>query len=707
MTRAGALVIALAACGRHDAKPDAAIVPRPADPVAIGDPVEAPQWSDDGQHVAFHVAPHEFDKWKRAEVWLVVDARTHATFMVDRVAQLAFAPDNAHLGVVANGAVVVYDLARRAAVGTPSPIAGTFVWAGDAIAWMDPRQEVHRRALATGHEVVFRGLPPGDGAGFVIDDAGRVIASNRAAIRVWGPDQAALVSIDDHIGDVETFPEGVAYTRQAGEQRLFSFVELRAGAQPVAWPASGPCKRAEMDAYSSFHRCSAARFLIRGTRSYCVWDVARGKLASHFGPVRDDFGCVDDLAYSGDLPPGGPYTFFDAKTGRHERGPAHFYPDEGAADATIGTRQFCPGGAGDCVLAPSKDRIAGAIARRATLWSAAGAIEWQAPAPPTVAAVAFAPHTLVVVGHRGELWRVDLATRALTRSVLADCTLDDQEPIAVMRDGAVAAPCHLDQSNSRALVAEGGGQLAHLADYGWYASAATSATDGTIGWLASEGAHAFALPDGHQRWVHDVDHDGFAVTADGSRFAATKVVGDHGRPTAYDVSVRDAHDTPIATVRFEQPPKSLALSPTGAWLAVIADEEVGIVDVAHAKLVDRVSVRHNPPALHDVVAWAPDGTPRLAYWRPSPSALVIRDVAVQRDLETRLPSRAIDGTVRNLAWSDAGIAVVADERVTLWEGDRPSSQLGFAEGAGVEVGADGRAHALGGPNAARSLFATH
>lgn len=711
MTRAAVLALAsifwLAACGRHDAKPDAAIAPRPADPVAIGDPVESPTWSPDGRHVAFHIAPHEFAKWERAEVWIVVDARTHATFTVDRVVQLAFAPDGAHLGVVANDAVVVYDLATRRALGAPSPIAGPFTWDDTAIAWMSPDEVVHRRDVATGREVAYRGLPPAEGATFVIDEAERVIASNRAAIRAWAPDQSVLVSIDDRVSEVATFPEGVAYTREdAGERRFFAFVELRAGARPVEWPARGPCKRAEMDRYSSFSRCSAARFLTRGTRSYCVWDVATGELASHFGPVRDEYGCVDDLVYTGDTPPGGPYTFFDAKTGRGRRGPAHFYPGERGADDSSGTPQFCPGGAGSCILAPSKDRIAGAVASRATLWSTAGAIEWQAPAPPVVAAVAFAPNSLVVAGHHGELWRVELASRALTRSAIPDCVLDDQEPIAVMRDGAVAAPCQLGHGNGRALVLEGGGQLAHLADYGWYATAATSATDGTVGWLSNDGAHAFVVPGGHERWVHDVDHYGFALTADGSRFAATQVVGDPARPNSYDVSVRDAHAAPIATVRFAQAPKSLALSPTGAWLAVISDSEIAIVDVAHAQVVDHLPARHTPPVLHDVVAWAPDGTPRVAYWRATPAALVIRDVAAQRDLETRLPSRAIDGTVRDIAWAAAGIAVVADERVTLWEGDRASSQLGFAEAAGVEVGAEGRAQALGGPNAARSLFAT-
>lgn len=703
--RRAVVALALVGCGKTAAKIDAAPPPeRPADPVAIGDPIARPVWSANGKHVAFAIQPHEFDKWARADVYLVVDVKTHVSFAIDNISQIEFAADGQHLAVVAHGAVEVYDLATHKSIAVPSPVLGGFQLTPAELYWMGPDLAIHRRELASGHEVVFAGLPKGEAARFETDTAGRVIAHDTAGIRAWSADGASMVSVDDAIGDVEISDEGIAYIRKPDDKHaFFGYVALVPGAVPLAWPKKGACKRGEVDEYSSIHPCGPNRYLVRGTHDFCVWDTEHGVLRSHFGPIHDEYGCADELAYAGDLPPGGPYTFWDLRTGHHKKEPRDFHPPEEGDEPGDIVPIDCPGVAKDysygsqCMTSGQKDRIAGPLEGRATLWSADGKIEWQAPSPSHVAAVAFAPHQLAIAGTRGEVWHLDFATRALTHGALiSPCELDDQEPIAVTADGKVVAPCQHDRTRTLAL--EGGTALAKLDDYGWYPTAAAN----TIGWLSGDGAHAYAL-DGKERWTYDVDHYGFALTGDGSRFAVTSVVGDHGRPSAYDVSVRDAANKVIATVRLDTAPKSLALSPNGMWLAVIGEAETAVIDVAHGKVVDHLPVHHNPPARHDVVAWAPDGSPRLAYWRPKPAALVIRDVAALRDLETRLPSRAIDGTVRILAWSADGIAAVADDRVTLWEGDRPSSQVGFAGDAGVEVGADGRAHALGGT---RSLFAS-
>jgi len=164
-------------------------------------PILAPEWSADGVYVAFRVEPRDYEHWERGEIYLVVNARTHATFELDHVSWHDFAPDRAHVVVIQRGQLAVYDLATGAIVGDRAPTAYAPVFAPDGrIAWSEPagdRYRIHVRAIG-GAESVLTGLPfAGDtreavGIDFLGDD---VIAWDDMGLRVWEHDKP-IVTID-------------------------------------------------------------------------------------------------------------------------------------------------------------------------------------------------------------------------------------------------------------------------------------------------------------------------------------------------------------------------------------------------------------------------------------------------------------------------------------------------------------------------------
>lgn len=697
----------------------------------LGMPILAPEWSADGTYVVFRVEPRDYEHWERDEIYLVVNAHTHALFELDHVSWHDFAPDRAHLVTIQSGQLAIYDLATGALVGDRAATAYAPVFAPDGrIAWSEQTAagyRIHVRAIG-GAESVLTGLPAaGDpreavGIGFL---GGDVIAWDDAGLRVWEHD-APIVSIDATIyRDVIVSADGVTYEQvvddNAGAE--LRHIDLAAGERaPAALAADKVCGAGAIDRFEYLARCGDHRYLVRAPKAYCIWDVAHHRLQARIRSSHEEYHCTNDLVWLGDLPPGGPYDYYSALTGKAVGKPddaPSYMDDEGpraepAGEMVDNDLAAKLGAAGHPLRSPAKDVIAGVLHDRAALWTADGTLVWQSPVPSEVGAVALSATDLIAVGRAGEVWHVDLATRALRSSQLPDCDMTEDEPIVAMPDGTAAVPCHT-KANGRALRVEWSvPPIAEASDYGWYLTTATGSGGTVMGWLTYNGILARSLPSGGPSVSFNPAHYGLAITADSSRFATAepvKGVGAKDYLTTYRVTIRDAKTQPISTAMLDDEPGILAFSTDGARLAVVAKQKphVVVLDAATGAVVDDFTAESGgPPGTTRLshLAWSPTVAARLAYYRTGPSRIVIRDVAAKRDIETRPLARPAGGLVRAVTWSPDGtrLALLADQLVTLWDGALPPVTFAFAGKAGVELRADGTARLLGDAAAASSML---
>ncbi|MEO7733249.1 MAG: hypothetical protein ABIY55_19960 [Kofleriaceae bacterium] len=736
-----ALSVVAAACSGHtDAPPSSGsgraqhgppVPAAPAARLAPGLPLAAGTWSPEGFYVYFPVQPRNGEHWANDPAYLVVVVRTGESFVVEHVSQIMFARDREHLVVVVAGKVVVYNVATGTTEGKPVALAGEARLTTEGkLAWAEPAGDsyrIHLRTMSTRTDQTFVGLPiaaaqPDRANGALqvwlgFDGDGHIVAATPNALRVWFLDHARPdVTIDGPITTPAITFEGVAYARIVDDHEVFTYLPLAdltvQHPKPLTLQRDASCGAGDMKRGGEIERCSAHRYLVRGTRAFCVWDTATGRLQSKLEPLRADVHCADDVAWVGDLPPGGPYTFFSALTGKPITKPPALVtnPPEGPPGAHI---LDLPSGRITAYDSPHKDRIAGVDGDRAMVWSADQKIVWQAPAPSDAVAIALSSSELVVGDARGQISRVALATRRMRTTVLPDCALRGDDPILVAPDGRVAASCV--RHGERALVLEGAAAPIYPGHgLGWNLASATSPTSAAIAWYALDGVHAWTFPAGTQRFTFDRPQGlALAISADGTRFATADDVAPAAGSDAghsFAISIRDADNHERAVLAVPSAPTALALSPDGARLAVklggtppIAaakpDGAFTIYDAASGAVVDQL-----PPGI-GVIAWDASGK-RLAYARSEPPGLVIRDVVARRDLETRPLPLVPDGPIRALAWSPDGtrLALLADQRVTLWEPGGAASTFLFGGAGAAELRPDATAVLLGDPAAARALL---
>jgi hypothetical protein len=600
---------------------------------------------------------------------------------VARADQLRFAPGR--LIVETHGELVVYDLASGERIGAPTSISNALRFAPDGrLSWADRAGAIHLADLATGTETVLHAIPvPGEPHDSIkLEFSGDyVLAYTSAALRVWNGSPDPIFSVDDgHPDDPILAEDGVTYSTRADDKaQTLHHVALTPTVHEVELHRDRTCGAGAMDDYSHPLRCDTDRYLVRGPRTFCVWDTARGVVQSRFGPPRDEYHCNAEIVWAGNTPPGGPYDFFSLHTGKptHSR-PVPFYED---AD---GPRPRDP--------APPREPIAKTVDERALLTYANGSPAWLSPAPSQAIAVGFSPDgtRLVVAGRDARVWHVDLATREMTAGKIADCD-PQQDAIAVMPDGRAVLAC---VRNGEHRVLREGDAAPMLGNEAWPWNG-VHATATTIGWAYGGRAQAWRLPDGQPRWNHAESGDIIAFTPNGERFSVERSLPwpDQNKPT---VTLFDAMHRQIASVKPEWQVESMALAPDGKHLALgrKSDSHVMVFDDA-GRIVDEVI------AVSPVVGWDPSGA-RFAYLRDT--GLAIRERG--RDVEVRVPPQPIDGKVHTIAWSGSRIALLADQRVILWEGGEAST-FAFTGTGGVEVRGDGSAVLLGDVMTARSLIA--
>jgi WD40-like Beta Propeller Repeat len=720
-------LLAVGCSGRADpppargsgSRPGSAAAPAaPTARVEPGLPVAAGTWGPFGFYVAYPVVPRNAETWARQPAYLVVEAKTGESFVVDHARQIAFAPNRQHLVANIDGNVVVYDLATGTTEGTPVPITGDFSFTFEGrLAWAEPAgasYRIHLRNLGTRKDRVLIGLPivaarpdrnhgaPEVWIGFDRND--HIVGVTPNALRVWLLERPnADVVIDGPIEAPTVTAEGVTYARvdDADHQTLMHIPLADRSVQhppPVVFQRDPSCGAGDMQRHSASERCSADRYLVRGPHAFCVWDTATGRLQTSFGPLREDFHCTDDVAWVRDAPAGSPYTFFSALTGKPIARPPGLVTDPPQGPPGAHPLDL-PSGRTTGYDSPRKDRINGVVGDRASLWSPDQHLLWQAPAPSDAVAIAFSRSELVASDALGRIWRLELATRRLRATQLPACELRGDDPILVAPDGRIAAPCVRD--HQRTLVLEGAAApiFAGRGD-GANLTSATSPTSAAIAWDALDGVHAWSFPDGTERWTYAQPRaHALAISADGARFAVAGEPAPDAAGNTFAISIRDAANHELAAVHVPTSPAALALSPDGARLAVKLAGALTIYDATSGAVIDQLPV--GPGAF----AWDPSGK-RLAYARTEPPGLGIRDVVARRDAETRPLPMPPDGPIHAIAWSPDGtrLALLADQRVTLWEPGGASSTLLFAGAGAVELRPDGSAVLLGDPAAARALI---
>jgi WD40 repeat protein len=689
----------------------------------LGGVFVAARWSALGRHVVFDLARSPGAGGSDRDV-IVVDAASHAALSLAGVRELAFAPDDRHLVVRRGDELVVHDLETGTRKGAPATIESAISFApDDRLGWIERAGDEYRvrlRELATDAETVLTGLPlSGESAPELFYDGEHVVAlaGQGGAIRIWKRGGGAPIAGHDRVESVVVADGGVVYAtsdaRDRWQLRHLSFAQ--SPPRPTELRRDQKCGAGELQRHGRATRCASHRYLVLGRRALCVWDTSRGRVQSHIA-IRDpgDHGCTEEIVYVGEdgVPPGGPYRFYSLATGRPAREPRDFIP-ESLSEPELdheAPRPPVPSGATAIVVSRRSGMVAGVLDGRATLWSAAGEQRWQSPAPSTAAALAFhGAGELVVAGRDGELWRVELATRKLRATTLADCVLatawlHSEAPIAIASDGRVAAACLRD--NARTLLLDGADAPVFASSaHGWHVTAAMSATHATIGWRDHDGARAWSLPDGKLHWHHEVPSYGLAITADGQRLAAAAAAGDPRLPsTRFVVSIRDAKNRELATATLAAEPIHLAFSPDGELLAAtLRSDQIAIVDATSGKVIDELEARATRG-----LAWAPSGKRRIAYWGSDPRVISIRDVADRRDADRReLPAtaRGSIGSIHAIAWGpDGTLAAIADRQVVLWEPSGQPTVLAFFAGGGVELRADDTARLLGDAAAARELL---
>ena len=700
-------------------------------------------WSPEGFYVSFPVLRRDGEH--RDPSYLVVVPRTGESFVVEHASRMLFARDRQNLAAVIDGKVVVYDVTTGKPVGTPSPLAGDIQLTPEGrLAWAEPTKDgyrVHLRNMSYGKDEIKFGLPlpaPTDRAhgapevtlGF--DGNLHAVAATPNALRVWFRDHVNPdVTIDGPITAPEVTLEGIAYARVIDDaHQIFTFIPLPdlsvQSPVPITLQRDPVCGAGEMTGSGEIERCSPHSYLVRGSRAFCVWDTATGKLQSQIAPTRPEVHCANDVAWLGDLPPCGPYTFFSSVTGKPIAKPAELVTDPPSGPPGAHVLDL-PSGRTTAYDSPRKDRIAGVDRDRATVWSADQKIVWQAPAPSEAAAIGFSRSELVVSDVRGLITRIDLASRKLRTAQLADCALRGGDPIVVAPDGKVAAPCV--RNGERALVLEGAAAPVYPGKgAGWKLASATGAASSAIAWFAVDGVHAWTFPAATQRWTYDRPQGlALAISADGARFAVADAVGagasgsgagsstagsaaagSAAAGSAFAVSIHDADNHELAVIPLPSAPTALALSPDGARVAVKlggaaptgtapADGAFTIYDATSGAVVDQLP----PDAV--ALAWDPSGK-RVAYARAA--GLVIRDIVAHRDLETRPLPLAPDGPAHAIAWSPDGtrLALLADQRVTLWEPGKPASTFLLSGAGAAELRPDATAVLLGDAAIARGLL---
>jgi DNA-binding beta-propeller fold protein YncE len=650
--------------------------------IVLGHRLSDPHWSTDGKFVAFYARSLHYEDFRPNPMYAVVDAATHVLFEVEHADQLRFAPGR--LAIAQKGAFVVYDLATGERVGAPTSISNQMVLAPDGrLAWADGTGAIHLGDITTGTETVFKGMPapsPAPREAIHLAFSGEhVMAYTANAIRVWrgGPDP--IFAVDDTIPrDPILAADGVTYpTGDEDDAQTLHHVALTPVVHEVEFHRDRTCGLAAMQRFSHVLRCDTDRYLVQGPKTFCVWDTARGVVQARFGPLLDEYHCNGEIVWAGNTPPGGPYNFYSVRTGAptHSR-PVPFY-------------EYADGRREEPTPMP-REPVASSSESRAILSYADGAMAWQSPAPSEAAGFAFSPdgERLVVVGGDGRVWHVDLATREMTAGKIPDCE-PQYNAMAVMPDGRAVVAC--DRKHEHVVLREGDA-APMLGGEAWpYLGVRASTT--TIGWAYGGHAQAWRLPDGQPRWNHAEPGDAMDFTPNGERF-----VVDVGFPwpkeNDHTINLFDASHRRISSIKLDWQVVSLALAPDGKHIAVgrKRDSHVVIFDDT-GRIVDDVG------AITPVVGWDPSGA-RFAYLRDT--GLAIREGG--RDVEVRTPLQPIDSVVHTITWSGSRIALLADQRVTMWDGGQAST-FAFTGAGGVEVRADGSAVLLGDVMTARSMIA--
>jgi len=285
------------------------------------------------------------------------------------------------------------------------------------------------------------------------------------------------------------------------------------------------------------------------------------------------------------------------------------------------------------------------------------------------------------------VWHVDLATREMTAGRIPDCD-PQNDALAVTPDGRAVLACGRKHAH---VVLREGEPAPMLGGEAWpYAGVRTHAT--MIGWAYGGRAQIWRLADGKQ-WNHDISGDRLDFTPNAERF-----VVDVGfawpREADHAITLYDASNRKIASMKPDCEVVSLALAPDGKRIAV------GCKRDSHVKIFDDTGrIVDDLVTISPVVGWDPSGA-RFAYLRYT--GLAIREGGL--DIEVRGLRWPIDSPVHKITWSGSRIALLADQRVTMWDGDHAST-FAFTGAGGVEVRADGSAVLLGDVMTARSMLA--